>query len=361
MTDRALEERLEAALAARADLAATDTSPLVAGARERAHARRRRTTVLAAGAVAAVVLAAVVLPGRLGQPGRPDEPVGPAGGGPVLVRGDDLQTGSLGWQQVVWHDLTFAVPPDWARGAVDQWCLGGGGAPVVQLPDTSQSEVACSPLRGYGVQVTPHDQRPPVLDPDAYPDGTVLTQVTRSGWDVTVSVPSSKLRKAIVASIEVLGSEDWVGGCPVRQDVPRLGDAVVTADERGPLSVCRYGLGVAGPNLEEAFAGTPSEPVSAAALTAAPRGTGPDATDEECGDWPEDAAVAVVGDGGPVAWVHYAGCFGHGVDLGSRGTRQLTEDVMRLVMTPGWSGGVIGEVPLPLRATSPDGAVSGGG
>jgi hypothetical protein len=149
---------------------------------------------------------------------------------------------------------------------------------------------------------------------------------------------------------------DWVNGCPVHQDVPGIGRAgVLAAEDDGPLSVCRYALGVDGPNLEDAFAGSR---VTSDALRAAPRGTGPDAGPGTCEDWPEDTAVALVGDAGVVAWIHYAGCSGHGVDLGDGDTRRVTADVMRVVMTPGWSGGTIGEIPLPDQVSDPDGSVS---
>ena len=357
-----LEERLQATLDARAGLVDTDTPDLLGAAHAGARARRRRTTVLAAGgAVAAVALAGAVLP----QLGSSDEPAGPLTGDPPTdVRGDDLHTGSLGWRQVVFHDITFAVPADWGDGAVDPWCVGGRYATArVQLPTTAQTEVGCSPMRGLGVVVTPTDTGVAKPDPSQYADGTALGQATRAGWTITVSAVNAKTRDAIMDSVQVVQADEWVNGCATQRDVPRLGDApALAAEDNGPLSVCRYAVGVQGPNLEDAVGSTStttsSTEVSTAPLRAAPKGTGPDAGAGTCRDWPEDAAVAVEGDPGVVAWIHYAGCDGHGVDLGAGDTRRLTEDVMRMVMTPGWSGGVIGEIPLPGQGRDPDGSVS---
>lgn len=360
-----LEERLEAALDDRATRVDTDTHDLLTGARERASARRRRTTVLAAGgSVAAVVLAAVALPGLMPDRTR-TEPTPANDPAPALTRGKDLRTAPDGWRQVVYRDLTFAVPLDWGNGAVDQYCIGDG-QPVVQLPGTAQTEVACTPLRGLGVVVTPPDQTAPLQNPGDYADGTSLAQETKGRWTVTVSAGSAKVRDQVAASIRLVADGDWVNGCPAHLDVPDLGSAVVGAEE-GAVSVCRYAVGVDGPNLDATWTAadvgpaTTYLPPSLEPLRAAPKGSGPDAGPGTCDDWPEDSAVALVGDRGPTAWIHFTGCGGHGVDLGGGDTRRLTEQVMLVATMAPWSGGTIGEVPMPGMSGDRDGSVSSDG
>jgi hypothetical protein len=359
MTDPTTEERLETALRSRASRVDTETPDLLAGARRRASARRRTTVLAAAGSVAAVVLAGILVPGML--PGRTagEPPVATQAPAPTIPPGDDVRTGPDGWQQVVFDDITFAVPADWGRGAVDQWCIGSGG-PVVQLPQTVQTEVACQPLRGLGVVLTPPGQTAPVPVPRDYPDGTWLAQESRAGWTVTVSAGSARVRDQVPASIRVLSPSDRVAGCPARLDVPALGKAGTVRD--GAVAACIYGTRTPGPNLQGALALDDDAAAAAlAALSHAPDGSGPDADPDVCDDWPEEAALALVGSTGPAAWVHFSGCDGHGVDLGAGDTRRLTEDVMQLVLDVGWSG-AFGAVPLPgPSGTDPDGAVSSGG
>ncbi len=360
MTDPTLEERLEAALDARASRVDTETPDLVAGARARSAARRRRTAVVAGGAsVAAVVLAAVVLPGVLtdrdgGTPPIATDPT------PTVPSGKDVRTGPDGWKQVVFHDLTFAVPQDWRPGSVDQWCIGSG-KPAVQLPGMAQTEVACMPLRGLGVVVTEPGQDPPPQDPGDYADGTSLAQVTRGGWTVTVSTDSADVTDDVAASVRVLDAGDRVNGCPVQLDVPALGAAGTV--EEDPVSACLYDVRVAGPSLTGTVRLDSGAAAAArSALTGAPKGTGPDAGPGTCDDWPEDSVLAVLGRSAPVAWVHFSGCDGHGVDLGSGDTRKLTEAVMQLVLDTGWSGGTVGGVPMPGQSGGdPDGSVSSDG
>ena len=360
MIDPTLEERLEAALHGRASRVDSETPDLLAGARRRASARRRTTMLVAGGSVAAVVLAGVLVPGMLSGRTTGEPPVATQAPAPTIPPGDDVRTGPDGWQQVVYDGITFAVPAHWGRGAVDQWCIGSG-EPVVQLPLTVQTEVACQPLRGLGVVLTPPGQTPPVPVPRDYLDGTWLAQQPYAGWTVTVSADSARVRDLVSASIRVLQPSDRVNGCPAQLDVPDLGEAGIVRD--GAVAACLYGTGTSGPNLRGALA--LDDDAAAAALSAlsrAPDGAGPDADPDMCADWPEEAALALVGSTGPAAWVHFSGCDGHGVDLGSGDTRRLTEDVMQLVLDVGWSGGTIGEVPLPGRSgEDPDGAVSSEG
>lgn len=267
-----------------------------------------------------------------------------------------------GRMRVVHHDVTFLVLDGWTWGALDQWCIGDG-RPHVQLPGTAQTEVACLPNAiGYGARLSPVADDVPAPREGDVPRGAVVERVeVTSRLVLDVVARDREELDAVLGSVRELADDDRVDGCPTALEVPSLGDAATTGTEPGePLSMCAYD--VAGrPNLLGAAPLGDRADAALGAVRTAPDGRGPDAAPEECSDWEEDSAFALVSARGPVAWIHLTGCRGHGVDLGGGDTRRLTEEVLAFVDVPGWSGATISEVPWPDRPDDPDAPVSSEG
>ena len=322
--------------------------------------RGRRTAVLTAAAAVAAALAIgvpVVLSGGAAS--------GPGPGSEDQAR---LGTGEVpqGWRVESWGDLTWAVPDEWGYGTIDQWCADRGDGrrsraePVVQRPNVLSTLVGCHPARGLGLQVSVGASAP-ATDPEAYVEGAAVAQRRFGDATLTVSTRSSQLTERVLATARRFQGLD-PHGCPATADpvAARDGGAAGAPAVGGRLSVCRYALRGPGAVLDQ------SELLSAAdsaraweALGSAPEGTGPDADPDSCGGWPAEQAVLLRTAAEDVAWVHHDGCSDHGVALLGEGSRRLTEEVLHWAISPGWSGGWDGSVPMPQRLREPSGA--GGG
>jgi hypothetical protein len=270
-----------------------------------------------------------------------------------------------GWRVESWGDLTWAVPGDWEYGTLDQWCALDGGtrttpAPVVQRPDGVSTLVGCLPARGLGLQVSVGDPQPPT-DPAEYVEGAAIGQRRFGQVTLTVSTADAELTARVLGTAHRYEGRD-PNGCPAAAVPVALGDGGArSAPTAGRLSVCRYVR--TGPDDSDDSGGwvlaqsellTATESATARwALSAAPRGGGPDADPNGCSGWEAEQVVALRTSAGEVAWVHYDGCSGHGVELLGDGVRRLTVEVLRWAFTPGWSGGVDGAVPTPARFGGP--------
>jgi hypothetical protein len=129
-------------------------------------------------------------------------------------------------------------------------------------------------------------------------------------------------------------------GCAVQRAIPRAGKNFPAVDVGSTaVSVCRYAVGVAGPNLvqSERLSVIDSvdlrEAVDAAPTVVAPQG---------CLDGPGEEAVALSTDEGDLAWIHLGRCQG----MDDETTHLLTDDVLFWALSPGWDG-PREELPLP--------------
>jgi hypothetical protein len=237
------------------------------------------------------------------------------------------------------------VPDSWGYGSLEDWCADGGQLePRVERPGGVRLDIKCE-TSTYGLSF---QQLPPGQDRDQVFDWPVALQ-TSKGWpphaevgahgigDVLVEViaPTSEQAQAILATVRPIGPEGDPNGCTSSR-----GEAPPIEVPDGLMRICRYddqGL------LEQSEMLTASEAGEAtAALEAAPA-IDPKAT---C---PEDVATvepivrmrtsqihANVDLGGDCARIH-----GLGTD------RALTSDVLYWALSPGWSGSVPANVPLP--------------
>ncbi|MDN4162692.1 hypothetical protein [Nocardioides abyssi] len=318
------EEELHEALVAGAERA-PDATGLASAARGRAR-RRRRTTLaaVAAGVVAAVALPLGVL-AATGGDGGSDVPT-------VL----DRPAVAPGMRVESYHQVSLQVPADWEHGGLSSWCAyGGDRSPRVERPDTIVELIGCG-RPGLGVRLTEAG------DADSYDaprlvEGDWVGQQTQAGVRVEVRATDEETVDEVLDSIRVALDPD-PNGCPVVRDLPPEGFA--WPEDGG--SVCRYdadGQLVQSELLAEADAAA-----AAAAVAAAP-GRG---AMNDCANAPGESVVLGLPDG--PARVEYSGlpCSDRGVFVDGRHL-QLTRDVMRWALSPGWSGSVTEWVPVPDR------------
>lgn len=330
---------------------------LAMGARRRARNRRRATLVASTIAVAA----AVAVPSALAFGGLDAE--GPAAPDPSLPVSSsstspiEPEEPSSSERVETWRNLEIRVPGDWGYGNLSTWCLGGRtepGAPVVERPEGAVRSIRCQePASGYGVQFFD----PAAYDP-AYPPGHVR-QIAADGsgampfpvgaWvgyqyagdagadaAVLVVARSEDVAHDVLESARLVEGEDG-NGCATRlEDSP--------GSTSGLVSVCRYT-----PDgwLEQSELLSPEDSDSAIdALSRAPL-----RQDQlPCPATPERYPVVVLGAGtalGAVRVVWASECPGARGVFFSGVARELTQDVMYWALSPGWSGGVDGDVPLP--------------
>ncbi len=329
------ESRLTQMLAERADSAEPGLD-LAGGARSRLRRRRvLRTSVVAT----AVVAAAAAVPLGLGL-------VEVGGEDPGVATGPDPVVSQVpaDWRFESYHNVEFAVPPTWGYGSLDGWCAAGpslaGRQPVVERPGAVVATIAC-PSSAYGVRVAGSAPTDP-------PPGAIVLDTTVGGTTVTVVAQDAEVAQTVIGSVRAIAGKDSYG-CAATKQVPALGEMTgsSTIDRKDPVTLCRYDLGLDGPNLSS------SERVSKPAdlesfwlgLDAGQPGVGPDSGPSTCIDSPESEALLVqVGDQ-EVAWVHYSGCAGHGIDVHGT-TLKLNEQVMYWALPRGGFG-LDGSIPLP--------------
>jgi hypothetical protein len=337
MTD--FEERLTDALTHAAG-DAPEAGGLVEGARTRSRARRRRTTLAVAAAsvaVLGVVAGTAMLGNGGGSPPAADDPT-PS----VVVDPQPPQ------RVESWRDLQVTVPDDWGYGPLSTWCTNGAtspGTPVVERPEGMRDMILCTePANGYGVMFFDGSLADLVYKAGhiwqyekgdagaAYPEGAWLGYQRGANRDNVVWVvgPDRATTEQILGSVQRITDVD-VNGCSPEPTNERFGAA------EGTVRLCRY----AGDGwLEQGETLTGDDARQAVdALDAAP-----DRPAMMCPNL-ADQGYVVVQSADKSAEVRWEGCAGV---FGWRGVQHdLTSDVLYWVLSPGWSGAVDGDVPLP--------------
>jgi hypothetical protein len=332
-----LEGRLTEALR-EGSQGAPEAIGLAAAARGRAR-RRRRTRV--AGVAAAVALAVAVPTGVVawsgdggGGNGEPDVADTADGGSEA----PDVE-GGYRWES--WHGVTVQVPDTWGYGSLASWCAGGGeiGTPLVERPGVAPA-ILC-PSSTYGLSFQEVDNRDdfewPVVSQSGagWPQPNFVGGRGTGGILVTVATPDAAVAQRVLDSMQRIPAEGDANGCPARL---APGEAV---PPEGGLSVCRYDETWALEQSEVLFGEDAGDAVQA--LQAAPPAS-------ECpganqGSQPHQ--VIVLEGAGITARVDLVeGCPRVQVD---GDVRDLTVAVMRWALSPGWSGSVGGDVPMPAE------------
>ncbi|MCW2766608.1 MAG: hypothetical protein JWO11_2567 [Nocardioides sp.] len=343
------ESRVRDALGAGAS-GAPDASGLAGAARRLARTRRRTTIVVSVVAVLAVVAVPVgVLALRdsgdaLSGPGIAKDPTGSTA--------SDAPTR---WRTETWRDLEIEVPASWGYGTLSTWCLNGKrgpGNPVVERPGGAVRSIGCgNPSSGYGVNFFDSSTSGFIQQPGAVeqvagasqdsPDGAWTGYAISTSGDTAILVvaPTQAMARRILDSAHRVEGVDTNGCAPAAADAPDSGAA-------DSVSVCRYTAAglleqserLTGPDASDAVAALEAAPETGdSRLCPAPLGGA-----EE----PSEYALLLAGDEQyTVQWTGSA-CPNWGVFWGDT-RRALTADVMYWALSPGWSGVVDGDVPLP--------------
>jgi hypothetical protein len=331
MTD--FEDRLADALRAAGD-DAPDAAGLSPAARRRARVRRRRTalsSVAAVVAVAGVVGGAALLGSRDGG----------SSGTPVADASSPTLPAAPAGRVESWRDLSVTVPADWGHGVLDDWCSNGGelSRHVVERPGASDN-ILCEPVNGYGVRFFDASLFDPAYGPgepyqldgrSVYPEGAWIGyQRDASGNNgVLVVTPDRETIQAVLDSFVRIKAAD-ANGCSAH-----AGDTGPAVAE-GSVRLCRYGID---DWLEQSEVLSGQDATDAlTAVEAAPAKGDRMCTMALTG--PRIRVTTAAAEG----WVTLDACHGFAwVD----GEHDLTADVLYWVLSPGWTGGVEGDVPMP--------------
>lgn len=239
-----------------------------------------------------------------------------------------------GFRTEAWRGVEVGVPDDWGHGSLTGWCRDGDDPTARVERPGDVGVVDCDPALAPGVQFRPEGQPAPEV-----PDGLVAEERVVGGDVVLVVTPEEELTQQVLATVRAVERADS-NGCAVQRAIPRAGKNFPALDVGSTaVSVCRYAVGVAGPNLvqSERLSIIDSmdlrEAVDAAPTVVAPQG---------CLDGPGEEAVALSTDEGDLAWIHLGRCQG----MDDETTHLLTEDVLFWALSPGWDG-PRAELPLP--------------
>jgi hypothetical protein len=331
------EDRLTTALRSAGD-DAPHGAGLAGAARRRARVRRRRTALTSAAAVVAVagVVGGLALLGNRDGGGH----VAPATDGPSPTVSTAPQAPDSRVES--WRDLQVTVPSPWGHGFLDDWCGDGGdlGRPVVERPGGASIDILCDPGLGYGVQFLDaadfdFPKRPGEVweytpaSVAVYPTGAWLGYEQAGDNVVRVVAPTRAGAEQVLGSFVHTTSVDANGCSPRATD---RGPAV--AD--GLVRLCRYDIE---DQLEQSEMLTGKDAADAlAALESAP---------------PRGDRVCTMALAGPIVHVTSADAEGRVTLDACQGfswdgaDHDLTADVLYWVLSPGWSGGVQGDVPMP--------------
>jgi len=346
-----LEERLPGALRRHAG-DDDGVALLAAGARARATRRARRRT---AGAVVAAAIAVAAVPTAIALTGSSPTTVGPAPSPPTTSDGAPTPDATPSATRVEsWRNLTVSVPSDWGYGGGSDWCASAPGTrdrPEVVRPGGGVRAVGCTPQSSYGLHF---------IDGSAIRWARESGDVWQYGWDspdgvkmypedawlghfrvgdhaLMIVTRDEATTRAVLDSVrEVAGTDP--NGC-----APRDGEDVAAGDG-DRWSVCRYS-GDGWLVQSELLTAEQSQRFAAAVETAPPF-----AVVGECRTRFEPSgrvAAGVDGDLGTVSIVFEDSCFQRRGVFFSGTSAALTEDVLYWALSPGWSGGVDGSVPLP--------------
>ncbi|WP_432477454.1 hypothetical protein [Nocardioides sp. GXQ0305] len=329
-----LETRLSDGLAGTAERAPAPAD-LAAGARDRLRLRRRTTAAVVAAAVAVVAVpvgVALVVPGDDGPAGD-DEPT--TGGVPT------------DWRTETWRDLSLDVPSDWGWGGGSDWCTSGREVedtdPQVSRPGGVIPAIACSPSYGYGAHFLEPSggELPPGTEGvvqqyrgGRYPDGAWIGYASTGQAAVWVVADDRTTARLVLDSTEPVGEVD-ANGCATRVEM-------TAPSTSARVSVCRYdddGW------LEQSELLSESESGRAVAAVAAAPQSGTAA--RHC-TWEQafEKPAIILRSAGFEATVLLEGC-GVVDPAGGVVPRRLTPDVLYWALSPGWSGAVSGDVPVP--------------
>ena len=333
MTD--LEERLTTALRGVAD-----DAPVGAGragaARERRASRRRTTVLTSAAAVAAMVavVGGVAVLGSSDDSGRP----------PFANDATPTVTPTPSGRVETWRDVSVTVPADWGYGNLSTWCLDGAtepGTPVVERPGGTVELILCSgPANGYGAQFGEGATFDPAKRPGEvwqyqggdllmFPEGAWLGYQRSDDAVVQVVAPSRDVAE------QVLGSFDRVTDADAHGCSPHPVDPAAPVPS-GQVRLCRYGVD---DWLEQSELLSGQDAADAlTALEAAPAKGDRMCTMELTGP------VILVSSAESQGRVTLDACQGFGWNGAEH---DLTSDVLYWMLSPGWSGGVEGDVPMP--------------
>ena len=327
------EDRLTRALRSAGD-EAPDATGLATAARWRARVRRRRTALTSA----AVVVAVMGVVGGVALLGNGDDAPSPVATDPPSSPAAPTDSGRV----ETWHDVSVTVPSTWGHGSMSTWCIQGSepGTPVVERPGGAVEDIACTPATGYGVRFfEATGQHLEAFDPGTVNEsvGEEFPAGSWQGWDqagsngVLVVAPTQDEAERVLGSFERFSDSD-ANGCTPHPVDPR---PVAAA---GTLLLCRYAVD---DWLEqsELLTGQDAEDAQAALEAAPAKG------DRMC-------TMALTG---PVVMTYSAETQGrvtldacHGFVWAGE-EHDLTSDVLYWMLTPGWTGGVEGDVPMPDR------------
>ena len=329
------EDRLTSALRSAGD-DAPDAAGLAPAARSRARARSRRTALTAVAAVVAVggVIGGVaLLGGHDAGPSRTPVADDPTPTVPATPSAADERVES-------WRDVSVTVPVGWGHGNLDDWCGDGGdlGLPVVERPGAS-IDILCSPVNGYGVRFLDGSAIRLAYEPGhvwQYREGAVRTDYPVGSWLgyqrgsgdnlVWVVARDRATVEQVLATFQV---NDDGNGCAAH-----WGDGPAVAE--GTVRLCRYDLEGW---LEQSELLTGQDAADAvAALQAAPAKGDRMCTMQASGPTVQVTAPDARG------MVTLDACQGYNWDGVEH---DLTADVLYWALSPGWSGGVEGDVPMP--------------
>lgn len=239
-----------------------------------------------------------------------------------------------GFRTEAWRGVEVGVPDDWGHGSLAGWCRDGDD-PTPRVDRPGEPEVVdCDPGLAPGVQFRPEGEPAPEV-----PDGLFAEERVVGGDVVLVVTPEEALTQQVLETVRAVERADS-NGCAAQRAIPRAGKNFPAVDVGSTaVSVCRYAVGVAGPNLvqSERLSILDSvdlrEAVDAAPTVVAPQG---------CLDGPGEEAVALSTDEGDLAWIHLGRCQG----MDDETTHLLTDDVLFWALSPGWDGPREG-LPLP--------------
>lgn len=325
---------------------APDVLGLADAARGRARTRRRTKLVgLSAAAVLAVAVPTVAVLATGGSGGGDRQGVDT----PVLDGPAD------GLRLETWRNVTVEVPEEWGYGSVNQWCTADvtTPSPVVEKPGIVTTLMLCEPGFGYGVTFADLRQGGvggdiPVSQPTddlGYPSGAWVGWRAIGEVGVTVSAADRATAEQVLASATLVEDED-PNGCAVDPNTP--------VESGGRMEVCRYDA--------EGFL-TQSELLSADDTAAAEAalaqvGTQDSSSCEGRGGVVPAPYVVMAARGSTYRVVFEADdCSALGVFVGKETFGPLSEDVLYWAISPGWAGGISGDVALPatLRTYDPAG------
>jgi hypothetical protein len=244
-----------------------------------------------------------------------------------------------------WRDISVMVPASWGYGSLDDWCANDGRlkAPVVERPGGASVDILCDPQLGYGVQFSDGAAFDAAVPPgevweytrgevQMYPKGAWLGYQRSDNAMVFVSAPTRAEAEQVLGSF-VHHTDLERHGCALEMGTD-LGERSLPGD--GELRLCRYAIDGW---LEQSEILTGQDAADAlAALEEAPlKG------DRMCTAMVEGSTVVVTAADaeGQVTLDACQGFSWAGQD------HNLTSDVLFWVLSPGWTGGVEGDVPLP--------------